>query len=516
MGKAAQAPVATSPGAAGGSRPTADDRPGAGAARPQRYGRYLLVDSLAVGGMAEVFRALVLGPESFQRMVVVKRMLPALSSDPRLVEMFIDEATLCGRLFHPNVIQVYEFGEQDGRYFIAMEYVQGQNLLNVMARLARTGRRMPVQVAADIARQVCRGLAYAHELPGADGRPLGVIHRDISPVNVMVSYAGAVKVVDFGIARVTDAFRLASTDPGQVKGKSAYLAPEQLAGVALDHRVDIFAAGILLHEMLTGRRLFKGATPADTVDLLRKMRIPDVSVVNPAVPARLEGVVMRALRRAPAERYQSAAEMADELERFLVAERFSSQEVPQFMRTLFGKESARDQVYFGREQLRALVATTSRETGDETIGASLPDAARQARPAVTGSGTVVLPRRRRGRPRLLTMGAVGGAVALGGVLALAFAGGGARMSPSTARASGASPARRALGGTFDGEAGASTVAPAAPARAPVSRAPTWDAPLDGSPNGAAAGVRARERTKLPSRSKAEKVKYGIIVDPFAP
>jgi hypothetical protein len=310
------------------------------APRLQRYGRYVLVDRLGAGGMAEVFRAVVIGPEQFERVVVVKRILPHLTENPSFVKMFIDEATLCGRLSHPNIIQVYEFGREEGQYFIAMEYLEGLNLANVLGDMAERAENVPVNLAADVLRQTCLGLGYAHGLTGADGKPLNIIHRDVTPSNIMISYAGAVKILDFGIARVANMARVSSTDAGQVKGKSSYLAPEQVRGAPFDHRVDIFAAGIVLHETLTGRRLFKGANPVHTLELIEKLLVPPPSRLNKAVPARLDEIVLRALEREPDRRYQSALEMAEDLEGFLIENRYSSQDVGRFMRSLFAGDMA--------------------------------------------------------------------------------------------------------------------------------------------------------------------------------
>jgi serine/threonine protein kinase len=325
------------------------------APRLQRYGRYVLVDRLGAGGMAEVFRSVVIGPEQFERVVVVKRILPHLTENPSFVKMFIDEATLCGRLSHPNIIQVYEFGREEGQYFIAMEYLEGLNLANVLGDMAERAENVPVNLAADVLRQTCLGLGYAHALAGADGKPLNIIHRDVTPSNIMISYAGAVKILDFGIARVANMARVSSTDAGQVKGKSSYLAPEQVRGAPFDHRVDIFAAGIVLHETLTGRRLFKGANPVHTLELIEKLPVPPPSRLNKAVPARLDEIVLRALERDPDRRYQSALEMAEDLESFLIENRYSSQDVGRFMRSLFAGDMLAGAA-MPHEEIRALAS----------------------------------------------------------------------------------------------------------------------------------------------------------------
>jgi serine/threonine-protein kinase len=334
-----------------GTAPAASD---ANPPRPQRYGRYVLVDRLGVGGMAEVFRAVVIGPEQFQRVVVVKRILPHLTENGAFVKMFIDEATLCGRLSHPNIIQVHEFGKQDGSYFIAMEFVEGRNLSSVLSKLSQKGEHVPITVAAEIIRQTCLGLGYAHSLRGADGKPLNIIHRDITPSNLMMAFTGAVKILDFGIARVANEARISSTDAGQVKGKSSYLAPEALKNGSIDGRVDVFSAGIVLHEALTGRRLFKGTSPLQTMKMIQEMEVPRPSKFNAAVPSHLDDIVLRALKRNPDERYQTATEMADALEALLIEQRTSSQELPRFMRALF--EGEVEGTPLPQEEIRALLA----------------------------------------------------------------------------------------------------------------------------------------------------------------
>jgi len=325
--------------------------------RPQRYGRYILVDRLGAGGMAEVFRAVAIGAERFQRVVVVKRILPHLTENPSFTRMFIDEATLCGRLSHPNIIQVHEFGKQDSTYFIAMEYVEGRNIAHMLTGLSRSGGHIPVNFAAEVLRQACLGLGHAHALTGADGKPLGIVHRDVTPSNVMIAYTGgAVKLLDFGIARVEDEARVSTTDAGQVKGKSSYLAPEQVHGGRIDSRADIFAAGIVLHEALTGRRLFKGTNPLQTMKLIDSMVIPAPSKHNSLVPPRLDEIVMKALERRLDRRYQTAGEMAEALEGFLIEQRFSSQELPRTMKTLFADEMEKSRLVLPEKEINALMA----------------------------------------------------------------------------------------------------------------------------------------------------------------
>ncbi len=336
----------------------------ASAPGPTRYGRYVLIDRLGAGGMAEVFRALVLGPEGFQRMIVVKRILPHLSQDEDFVRMFISEASLCGRLSHPNIIQIHEFGNADGQYFIAMEYLQGRTVTSLMARLLTRAERAPVPISCEIARQACLGLAYAHGLASVDSKPLGIVHRDVTPSNVMIAYTGAVKVLDFGIARVAGEVRADTTDPGQIKGKSSYLSPEQLnPRQPIDSRADIFSLGIILHELLTGRRLFKGAGPLETMRMITDMPIAPPSRINPAVPAEIDRIALRALARKREDRYQDAASMAADLEAYLIGQRFTSQELPAFLRGLFKEELSHDLAMPKTDEITALLANDPAPTG---------------------------------------------------------------------------------------------------------------------------------------------------------
>jgi serine/threonine protein kinase len=301
----------------------------------QPFGKYYLLDRIGAGGMAEVFRAVVIGIEGFQRTLVIKRMLPQLSQDGAFVRMFIDEAKLSGLLSHPNVVQIFEFGKVDESFFIAMEHVDGKTLSAVQAKLAELDRRPPVAACLEIARQVCSGLQYAHSLQSPTGQPLGVVHRDISPANLMLSFHGGVKILDFGIARVAEELRDAQTQVGTVKGKVAYMAPEQIRLERVDGRCDIFALGIVLHETLTGRRLFRATAGYSAAHMVLESVIPTPSSLNPAVPAEVDQIVMRALERNPSARYQTALEMGEEIERVLFELRASPHEPEKLLRSLF-------------------------------------------------------------------------------------------------------------------------------------------------------------------------------------
>src|SRR3954451_5825394 len=305
------------------------------------FGKYYLLDRIGAGGMAEVFLAVAFGPEGFQRTLVIKRMLPHLSQDRAFVRMFVDEAKLCGLLSHPNLVQIFEFGAIDDSFFIAMEHVQGETLSAVRAKLAQEKRIAPVAASLEIARQVCLGLHYAHSLSSASGQPLGIIHRDISPSNLMISFHGAVKILDFGIARVAEELRETHTQAGTMKGKVSYMSPEQIRMEPVDHRSDVFAVGVVLHEMLTARRLFKASNEFSGAKMVIESVIALPSSVNPEVSPEVDRVVMRALARNRDARYATAGEMADDLEKVLFEMRASPHELRNMLASLFPQGPSR-------------------------------------------------------------------------------------------------------------------------------------------------------------------------------
>jgi serine/threonine-protein kinase len=311
----------------------------AGAAEvPATYGRFRLTGRIGVGGMAEVFRAVVKGPQGWERELVVKRILPQLSGNAEFTKMFIREAKISALLVHPNIVQTFEFGEAEGTYFIAMEGVQGVTLRELLTKLKKEQRAMPFMVIADIAKQVCTGLDYAHTLPGPDGTALEIVHQDVSPTNIMLAFNGTVKVLDFGIARAAS-FAEEEAKKGLIKGKVAYLAPEQVNLQPFDHRIDIFALGIVMHEMMTGARLFQAKNDINKMRQLLAQPIPPPSAINAAVPRELDRIVMKALEIDPAQRYQSATAMAADLERTMIAARHSSRDLAKLLRGLFIEET---------------------------------------------------------------------------------------------------------------------------------------------------------------------------------
>jgi serine/threonine protein kinase len=273
--------------------------------------RYRVVERIAAGGMAEVYRGESAGIEGFRKKVAIKRVLPKLSQNREFIHMFLDEARLCAYLSHSKCVQVFDIGQAAGAHFIVMEFVDGADMQGVLEYLQRHDLRMPVEVACLVTMHVCEGLAYAHDACDHMGEPLNIVHRDISPHNVLITRHGEVKLVDFGLAKASS--HLTADEEDIVKGKFGYLAPEVTLGKAADRRVDIFAAGILLWEMLSGRRLFKGETDLETFKLVQAAEIPDIRKIRPEVSDDLAAVVGKALARDPERRYLQAGDFAKDL-----------------------------------------------------------------------------------------------------------------------------------------------------------------------------------------------------------
>jgi len=297
--------------------------------------KYRLLEKLGTGGMAEVFRAIGEGPEGFERPFAVKRIHPHLSTAPEFSRMFVEEARISARLVHPNIVQVFEFVQQDGGYYIVMEPVDGVDMGRVLRLVAARHEKLSPLFCVEVARQVCRGLEFAHELKGADGQSLGVVHRDVTPPNIMVDWNGTVKIVDFGISRAMQDLQSHAAEAGTVRGKVSYVAPELLEGRVADARSDVFSLAVVLHELLSGQRLFLGENDLETLKLVRDMPIEPPSARNPAVKAALDTIVMRGLERDPAKRYKSAREMGDDLEEFVARRKFSTRALGEQARGLF-------------------------------------------------------------------------------------------------------------------------------------------------------------------------------------
>ena len=303
----------------------------------RRLGRYTLVERIRTGGMAEIWRGLAEGPGGFLRKAAIKVILPGYAEDEDFLQMFMDEAAIAARLTHSNIAQIHDFDVVDGTAYLAMEYVEGKDLRTVLETAARVRAPIPWDVAAGIALEVAKGLYYVHTLREAS-RPLSIVHRDISPQNLMVSYTGEVKIVDFGIARA--AKRTAVTRAGEVKGKCAYMSPEQALGRMVDARTDLFSLGVVLWELLTGRRLFGGETPAETVARLVRTVVPPPHELRPDLPRELSPLVLKALARDPSDRYSNMLVFYDTLSRFLFErERFpGSHRLAAWLRELFPDE----------------------------------------------------------------------------------------------------------------------------------------------------------------------------------
>ncbi|RYF10573.1 MAG: serine/threonine protein kinase, partial [Deltaproteobacteria bacterium] len=270
----------------------------------QRLGNYELVHRIAVGGMGEIYYGKATGIEGFEKEVAIKKMLPHLSADRSFINMMIKEAKLTVLLNHPNIVQVYDLAKQGEEYYIAMEYVPGVTIGTILEGAHKAQLQLPPEMVVHIVSHILRGLAYAHNLTTSSGEAIGVLHRDITPQNILVTRKGFVKIADFGIAKAVN--EISTTSPGMIKGKLGYIAPEQLEGREPDQRVDLFCAGILLWEMLTVRRLFKGTSEVDTFRLISEAQVPPLAEFRSDVKPELEAVIRRSLAKDPAARYPRA------------------------------------------------------------------------------------------------------------------------------------------------------------------------------------------------------------------
>ncbi|MDX2023322.1 MAG: serine/threonine-protein kinase [Deltaproteobacteria bacterium] len=318
---------------------------GANADRPAEalgsLGRYRLLSRLAVGGMAEIFLARVDGIGGFEKVVVVKRLIPQYADDPILVRMFMDEARLLAKLDHPHITQVHDVGTQDGHYFFAMEYVHGEDLRSITRACALANTSLSDVLAATIVATAARALHYVHEKCSDDGRPLNIVHRDVSPSNVLVGFNGTVKLADFGVAKWEE--QQTSTTHGTLKGKLAYMSPEQAKGGAIDRRSDVFSLGVLMFELFTGTRLFQGATELAILDQITSGQIPSPSRRRHDLPPLLEAAIVRALAVDPDQRFATAHDLAIAVDAFIATRRdepHDANALAQLMRTLFSRKLA--------------------------------------------------------------------------------------------------------------------------------------------------------------------------------
>ncbi len=311
--------------------------------KPNQFGKYYLFDRINVGGMAEIYRAKTFGLEGSERLVVVKKMIPLIADDRELVSMFIDEAKLVVQLNHPNIGQVSDWGKVDDSYYIAMEYISGRDLrtaaLRTKQQVVDGSPTMPLAQSCFIVMKLCEALDYAHTKKDSIGKDLGLVHRDVSPANVMISFEGEVKLIDFGVAKIESA-RRQETEAGVLKGKFGYLSPEQVRGEKLDRRSDVFSTGIVLYELLTAERLFPPDNELLVLDRIKNVEVLPPTAYNRKIPEELERIVMKALAPAVADRYQTAMDLHDDLQAFLYTsgEFFSRKELSAWMKRVFRVE----------------------------------------------------------------------------------------------------------------------------------------------------------------------------------
>ncbi|MGD9151607.1 MAG: serine/threonine-protein kinase, partial [Desulfobacterales bacterium] len=307
--------------------------------KSQQFGKYQLLQKIAVGGMAELYRATVTRDHGFEKRVAIKKILPHLSDEGNLVKAFIDEAKLAALLQHENIIQIYDFGSIDGEYFIAMEYLFGKDLRKLIHKLRKSGDPLDLESTLYIISRICDGLDYSHKLRDLQGKPLNIIHRDINPQNIFLTYEGQVKIIDFGIAKA--ASHNSTTHEGLIKGKIAYMSPEQAMGHIIDHRSDIFSTGIILYELLAGRRMFEGET-MHIYNQVREACYTPLKKLRPDLPDKLYAVVDRALAKESDDRYQTCGQMLADLEEciFELSVRPNSRSFASFIKDFFKEEFA--------------------------------------------------------------------------------------------------------------------------------------------------------------------------------
>ncbi len=343
--------------------------------KPLPFGKYYLLERINVGGMAEVFKAKTFGVEGFERLLAVKRILPNIAEDEEFITMFIDEAKIAVQLQHANIAQIFDLGKVDDSFFIALEFVHGRDLRSIFDRMRSRGEVVPIPMACHMIMQVCEGLDYAHNKRDGQGRELHLVHRDISPQNVLIGYEGEVKLIDFGIAKA--AGKASKTQAGILKGKFGYMSPEQVRGLPIDRRSDIFAVGIVLYELLTGERLFVGESDFSTLEKVRNVEIMPPSSYNKKIPPELEKLVLKALARDPEDRYGNAIDLHDDLQSFLysIGEFYSRKDLSAWMKKTFAVEIEEDNAKL--EQYRQIAAPV----------AASAEASRRSAAAGTGSTT---------------------------------------------------------------------------------------------------------------------------------
>lgn len=346
---------------------------------PLRIGRYEVLNHLATGGMAQIYLARQTGLGEFERYVVLKTILRERASDQRFITMFLDEAKLAATLNHQNIAQVYEVDQANGQYYMAMEYVHGENARAILEATLQRGWTIPLELALMTLTGAAAGLHHAHERTGKQGQPLNIVHRDVSPANIMVGYDGSVKVLDFGIAKAEE--RATKTVGGTIKGKYGYMSPEQCKGKPIDRRSDIFALGICLYELTTLRRAFKGSDDFETMKRIVSGDVLLPSVVVPGYPRELEAIILTAMANDPNARFQTAQEMIEALDAFAVRSKLigSPTALGRFMTQVFGPRSELGPDGRGAERTQ-VNAPLAREDADnvKTVVLQVRDQARRS------------------------------------------------------------------------------------------------------------------------------------------
>ncbi len=303
-----------------------------------RFGKYVLLNRIAVGGMAEIFLARQEGLEGFEKTICIKRIRPHLSSQPNFVRMFLNEAKLAAQLNHPNIVQIYDLGRINDSYFIAMEYISGRDMSRIIPKAEKADIPFPMIYALKIGSNCCEGMYYAHTKTDAYGNPLNIVHRDLTPENVLVGFNGTVKIVDFGIAKAST--QLGQTRAGEIKGKLSYMSPEQAMGHQLDHRSDIFSLGAVMYEWITGYRLFTGENEMAILKSIIDGKIYPPSYFKEDVPEQVERILMKALSKDREERYQSAWELQFDIDTFVASNDFTPSNIhlANFLKQIFSDE----------------------------------------------------------------------------------------------------------------------------------------------------------------------------------
>lgn len=540
------------------------DSPGVvtSAPKPQRFGRYILIDRLGKGGMAEVFSAIMPGAEGFRRDVVIKQIRPDQSRARHFIDMFVHEARISALLHHPNIVQVFDFGQVDGCYFLAMELLHGRDLLAIMKALRERRRPFPIPLVAHIAQEVALGLAYAHALCSPDNQPLHILHRDVSPSNIMCLTTGDVKLLDFGIASALGEVDASDGEESTFKGKLSYMAPERMGvrappdgertEVTLDGRIDLFALGIVTWEMLAGRRLFHGKTDAEKLRAILEKPIPLPSTLRPDVPPRLDEIVMRALERDPDRRYRDGRAFADDLEEVAVDAKYQSRMLPALLVDLFGTDASHHiaisnlsaDLLFVEPTGSARASQVAQVTDERSLAQTSAPPAPAAAVAIPvgepapldsapvaevspGSSSWLKGTSSTGRRRRLAFALVGGLALMGMGLALAIsrpprsAGGGMAVRAA------ARPSVKPTVVTTPGPSGVPTLSPPSPSgsrqfvtdTAPaLPREVVRTVALPSRPGERAGGAGATARNPAVSRSAKVapgRVTKGLSIDPFA-